>query len=438
MVKSSTSGTAGLESRKAALNILEQVRGGKTFETALDRSVGKLTEQDRRLAHELAAGVLRQRTALDSQIAPLIPRGWSSVTPDLQDILRLGVYQLSDLDRVPDHAAVDTSVTLAKEASGARAAAFVNAVLRRVARGEMSEPQSRDTAERLAVEYSHPVWLIHRWIRTFGAVDAERLLQWNNSRPRLVLQAARRDLELLASEWRAAGMQVENAPHGAGLITNLSRPSDLPGFREGDFIVQDAAQALLIRFAAVPPGAVVFDVCAAPGGKTIALGRKAKRVIAGEVSRARAKRLVENVERAGSGSERVVVADGRNPPIRGADVVLVDAPCLGTGTFARHPDARWRVSAEGLASLEKLQAQLLEQAATVVAPGGLLVYSTCSLEPEENGAQVERFLLAHSNFQRERTGDVPDDLLSPEGDLTILPQNHGMDGAYAARLRRTR
>jgi 16S rRNA (cytosine967-C5)-methyltransferase len=405
---------------------------------ALDRSVGKLTEPDRRLAHELAAGVLRKRSALDSRLAPWVPRGWSSVAPELQDILRLGAYQLSDLDRVPDHAAVDTSVTLARDAGGTRAAAFVNAVLRRVARAVPEpDPPGSDAAERLAVEHSHPVWLVRRWIEAFGRQGAEELLRWNNSRPRLVLQPARQELELLADRWSVAGIEVEPALHGAGLITTLSRPADLPGFREGDFIVQDPAQALLARFVDVEPEALVYDVCAAPGGKTIALGRRAAAVIAGEVNPTRAKRLVENVSRAGSGREWVVVADGRYPPIRQADIVLIDAPCLGTGAFARHPDARWRVTPGALASVVKLQSELLAQAAAVVPRGGLLVYSTCSLEPEENRAQVTAFLADHADFQREPTSAVSTDLVSPEGDLTILPQKHGMDGAYAARLRRS-
>jgi 16S rRNA (cytosine967-C5)-methyltransferase len=184
-------------------------------------------------------------------------------------------------------------------------------------------------------------------------------------------------------------------------------------------------------------GAVIYDACAAPGGKTIALGRQAKVVVAGEVSPSRARRLAENVLRAGSGREQVIVADARQPPIREADVVLVDAPCLGTGTFARHPDARWRVTPAALVSLARLQLELLERAATLVPLGGLLVYSTCSLEPEENGDQVQRFLAGHPNFQRELTDAVPPDLLSAEGDLMVLPHQHGMDGAFAARLRRS-
>jgi 16S rRNA (cytosine967-C5)-methyltransferase len=427
-----------LDSRKAALSILEQVRSGKTFEVALDSSVSRLAEPDRRLAHELAAGVLRQRSALDLHLAPLVPRGWSSVAPELQDILRLGAYQLTSLDRVPSHAAVDTSVELAKENGGARLAAFVNAVLRRLARTEPTAAAPvGDDAERLAAEYSHPIWLVRRWMELFGPPATQGLLRWNNTRPRLVLQPARQTLNTLAEQWSAAGIEVEAAPYGAGLVTNLTRPSDLPGFGDGDFIVQDPAQALLTRFADLPRGTFVYDACAAPGGKSIALGRQAKTVVAGEVSPSRARRLAQNILRAGGGREWVVVADARRPPIRQAEVVLVDAPCLGTGTFARHPDARWRVTPEALESLERLQFELLEQTAAVVAPGGLLVYSTCSLEPEENRAQVQRFLAAHPDFHREPTEAVPPDLLSSEGDLMVLPHQHGMDGAFAARLRRS-
>ena len=429
--------SSGIDSRRAALSILEQVRAGKPFDLALDRGVGKLAEADRRLAHELAAGVLRQRSALDSHLAPLVPRGWSSVAPELQDILRLGAYQLTSLDRVPSHAAVDTSVELAKENGGARPAAFVNAVLRRLARTEPTAvTPAGDDAERLAADHSHPLWLVRRWVELFGLPATERLLRWNNTRPRLVLQPARQNLSTLAERWGAVGIEVEPAPYGAGLVTQLTRPSDLPGFGDGDFIVQDPAQALLARFADLPRGTVVYDACAAPGGKSIALGRQAQTLVAGEVSPSRARRLAENVLRAGSGRERVVVADARRPPIRRAEVVLVDAPCLGTGTFARHPDARWRVTPEALESLERLQFELLERTAAVVSPGGLLVYSTCSLEPEENGAQVRRFLDGHPDFHRERTEAVPPDLLSEEGDLMVLPQQHGTDGAFAARLRR--
>jgi 16S rRNA (cytosine967-C5)-methyltransferase len=428
-----------MKPRRAALKILRQVRDGQPFEAALSGGIGRLPEPDRRLAHELAAGVLRQRTTLDRQLAPLVPRGWNAVGADLQDILRLGAYQLTELERVPAHAAVDTSVALAKHAGGTRAAGFVNAVLRRLTR---SNPDSDTLAaaapDALAGKYSHPLWLVDRWVHAFGVESAEGLLRWNNTRPRLVAQAAREDLPDLELRWRAAGLLVSPAPFGAGLVLDGVRAPDVPGYEEGLFIIQDPAQALLVHFVDPPRGAYLYDACAAPGGKAIALGRRVARTVAGEVHRARGRRLSENLARAGSGREHAVIADGRQPPVRPADVVLLDAPCLGTGTFARHPDARWRVSLAALVRIRRLQAELLESTAQVVAPNGLLVYSTCSLEPEENQMQVDAFLSRHPEFSRETATNIDPRLLSADGDLTILPQLHGMDGAYAARLRRLR
>ena len=159
-------------------------------------------------------------------------------------------------------------------------------------------------------------------------------------------------------------------------------------------------------------------------------------VVSGDISRVRAQRLRQNLVRAGSGREHVVVADGREPPLRSIETVLLDAPCLATGTFARHPDARWRVTPEALDEVQRLQSALLESLERLVVPGGLLVYSTCSLEQEENQSQVDAFLGSHPEFRREPSRTVPDSLVSEQGDLVILPQRHGMDGAYAARLRR--
>jgi 16S rRNA (cytosine967-C5)-methyltransferase len=426
--------SSGIESRQAALRILAAVREGTPLESALERGMGHLAGADRRLAHELAAGVLRQRTVLDHQLGPLVPRGWESVSTTLQDILRLGAYQLTVLERVPLHAAVDTSVALAKVVGGARAGGFVNAVLRRLVR-EPTAPSAAPVAT-LAQAYSHPDWLVERWLNAFGPEETERLLEWNNTKPRLVLQPARQEVAALTDRWRRAGIQVEAAPYSAGLVTDRSRPAELPGYSEGGFIVQDPAQSLLTRYAAFRSSSTIYDACAAPGGKTIALGRSTHRLIAADVSPTRAVRLAENVSRAGSGREHVIVADGRYPPVRPVGAVLLDAPCLGTGTFARHPEARWRVTPEALISLQRLQGELLEAVASVVETGGLLVYSTCSLEREENERQVDRFLDRHPEFTRDPATTVPESLLSERGDLLVLPQRHGIDGAYAARLRR--
>lgn len=428
---------AGLAPRLAAYRVLRATEEGQPFEVALDRALPGLAEADRRLAHELAAGVLRQRTDLDARLMPLVHRGWTTVQPELRDILRLGAYQLTALDRVPAHAAVSTTVELARAELGEAAARFSNALLRQLGGRAAPPAAGGDLARHLADRYSHPPWLVRRWLDRFGAGETEQLLQWNNARPALILQPAREDLAGVQRRLWEQGVPAQRAPFEAGLIVEASRPTALPGFDAGLFMVQDAAQALVSRFAAVPDGATVYDACAAPGGKTIALGRGAGRVLAAELKRTRARRLAQNLARAGSGREFVVLASADAPPCRPVDVVLVDAPCLGTGTFSRHPDARWKVSVAALDRLTGQQQRLLAGAAGAVRPGGWLVYATCSLEPEENEIQVDRFLAAHSEFRRDPAPGMPPGLTTAAGDLFLLPPRHHIDGAYAARLRRS-
>jgi 16S rRNA (cytosine967-C5)-methyltransferase len=429
----------GLGPRRAALRILREVRDGRPFDAALDDAIESLPDADRRLAHEMAAGVLRQQDALDDRLARLVRLGWDSVAPALRDLLRLGAYQLLFLDRIPPHAAVSTAVELARELAGKAPSGFVNAVLRRLGREATPGPlvSSADPVATLAREHTHPEWLVAGWVARFGVDGTTALLRWNNGRPPLVLQPARQDTAALAALLASGGVSADPAPFGAGLVVEATRPGELPGYAEGAFFVQDPAQAMVARFADLPDGARVLDACAAPGGKAIALGHGASVLVAAERNRRRLARLHENLRRAGSGREHVIIADATAPPVRALDAVLLDAPCLGTGTFARHPDARLHVTPAALRELARTQAALLEGVASVVRPGGLLVYATCSLEPEENEEQVARFLDGHRDFHREATGAVPPDCLSPEGDLALLPHRHGTDGAYAARLRRS-
>jgi 16S rRNA (cytosine967-C5)-methyltransferase len=428
----------GLEARRAALLILREVRAGAPFDAALTAAIPRLPDADRRLAHELAAGILRRQHALDDRLAPLTRLGWETVSEPLRDLLRLGAYQLLQLHRVPPHAAVSTTVALTRESVGGGSAGFVNAVLRRLTRGGAAPAVaiSADPVARLARAYSHPEWLVAGWVARFGAEGTEALLRHNDTHPPLVLAPARESTASLAERFAAAGITARPAPFDSGLIIEGARPADLPGYLEGSFIVQDAAQGLVVRFADIPDGSAVLDACAAPGGKTIGLGRRARLVVAGERQRRRVKRLRENLARAGSGREFAVVADAVDPPVRPLDAVLLDAPCLGTGSFARHPDARWRVTAQALRTLVETQARLLRGVAAAVRPGGLLVYATCSLEPEENEEQVQRFLEEQPAFRRDAPATVPAECLSPAGDLTLLPHVHGTDGAFAARLRR--
>ena len=407
---------------------------------ARDRALPELAARDRRLAYELAAGVLRRRAQLDAAL-PL-----ATTDPRLHDVLRLGVYQLRALHRVPAYAAVSTSVELAREMAGEGGARYVNQALRKVARDVGCG--MRDARE------THPPWLIERWRQRFGPAETERLVAWNDARPSIVLQPARWDLETLRRQLQAAGIGVQEAPFGQGLVlvagaitspishpaSPISPPAQLPGFREGGFILQDPAHALLCRYAAIPPGTVVYDACAAPGGKAVALERGGVRVVAGEVRRDRTGRLLETTRRAGV-AIRAAVADLLSAPFRAGAfaAVLVDAPCTATGSLARHPDARWRLTPRRIALAAARQRVLLEAAADLVRPGGVLVYATCSLEAEENDDVVTSFLARHSDFTRAPApGAVPAELLTPAGDFQTLPQRHAVDGAYAARLVRRR
>lgn len=392
-----------------------------------------LSPRDRHLAHELSAGVLRHRRALDQAL------DITQVDTRLRDILRLGVYQLRHLDRIPPHAAVSTSVELARGAAGESAARYVNQALRKLT-----------GSREWGVVQSHPEWIAARWRERFGHEATDRLMVWNDRKPSLVVQPVQWDTERLRTTLTDAGYTVETAPFEAGLLVNPSGttphqgplgsplPSQFPGYSEGAFIVQDPAQALVCRFAAVPIGARLYDACAAPGGKAVALSRLGARVTAGERRRDRLGRLRDTVGRCAA-VVPIVAADLLAAPWREGswDAVLVDAPCSATGTMARHPDARWRLTPGAIERLAQRQARLLDAAAPLVRPGGIVVYATCSLEAEENESQVDAFLRRHPEFRRApQAGAVPADLVTAAGDLCARPWQHGIDGAYAARLER--
>jgi 16S rRNA (cytosine967-C5)-methyltransferase len=287
----------------------------------------------------------------------------------------------------------------------------------------------------LAAIYSHPEWLVARWVARFGLDEAERLLAWNNTRPSLVLQPARWDEPAIIAALDRAEVRWAHAPFGAGIVVEATRPRDLPGFTAGAFHIQDPAQALAVRFFGLPERGTLFDACAAPGGKALGLSTPNRFVAAADLRLPRVLRLRGNLERAGRGPFATVVADAEHAPIRPVDAVLLDVPCLGTGTMVRNPDARWRVSAEALERLAAQGARLLQALAPTVRRGGMLCFATCSLEPEENESQVNAFLAEDPRFRRE-PGDLAPELMTEAGDFMTLPQRHGMDGAYAARLRR--
>jgi 16S rRNA (cytosine967-C5)-methyltransferase len=299
-----------------------------------------------------------------------------------------------------------------------------------------------DPVDALALEYSHPRWIVARWLARFGEEDTRRLLGANNREAPLVARPYHVVREQLEAMLESAGVVTADAPLVADSIVltgGVGSLTELGAFKQGLFHLQDPASTLVTRYASVPTGADVADVCAAPGGKTLELARTAGTVYAADLSRTRLARVRENLKRLDVENVETLVADATKPTLANMDAVLVDAPCTGTGTFRRHPDARWRLKASDLAVLPALQRAILRASADVVRPGGLLVYSTCSLELEENDDQVTTFLADHPDWKLEAPpeGVVPETVLD-RGMLRVLPQRHATDGAFAARFRRPR
>ena len=270
--------------------------------------------------------------------------------------------------------------------------------------------------------------------------DTGRLLAANNVEAPIIVRPFHTVREQLEAMFESAGVHVADVPlvpDSVRLASPVTALTELGPFRQGLFHVQDPAATLVVRYAAVEPGSIVADLCAAPGGKSIELSATAGVVYAADISPVRVERMMQNVRRLEIASIVPLVADARAPGLRPVDAVIVDVPCTGTGTFRRHPDGRWRLKVSDFAVLGVLQRAILRAAAAIVRPGGLLVYSTCSLEAEENDAPIDAFLRDFPGWRSEPppAGAVPDEVLDG-GRLRVLPQRHGVDGAFAARLRR--
>jgi 16S rRNA (cytosine967-C5)-methyltransferase len=429
------------EARRAAAELCADLRRGELLDPAFDVRAAALDARDRRWLQELAFGMLRRRSALDARVAPRVTGGLGRLDADVVDLLRLGAYQLLHMRSVPPYAAIAQTVELVKTRHGIGASRLANAVLRRLDRErDDAPPVPADPVEALALAHSHPRWLVARWIARWGAEETARLLAANDREPPTVLRAYGVVPEQLEAMLESAGVATrEHALVPGSLeVTGGAAFMETGAFRQGHCFVQDPGATLVARYAAVPAGSTVADLCAAPGGKALELARDARAVIACDRSAMRVVRLTQNVARVEAAHVHVVIADARHPAVSGVDAVLIDAPCTGTGTLRRHPDARWRLKPSDLAVMAALQRALLRAAAPAVRVGGLLIYSTCSLEPEENDAQVESFLTDQKDafaLEPPPEGAVDASTLDA-GRLRVLPQRHGTDGAFAARLRR--
>ena len=434
--------TGGVTAARAvAAEVCVDLRRGEFLDQSFERRIVPLDARDRRWTRELVYGMLRNRAAIDAVLAERVRGGLVRLDPDVIDLLRLGVYQLLYMGSVPAYAAIAQTVELAKRRHGIGASKLVNAVLRRTdrEREHLTTATPTDAIDALGQKYSHPRWLISRWIDRFGEQDTERLLALNNADAPVVIRPYGIVREQLEAMMEAAGVHVAEAPYARDsiAISGGTTFTELGAFKKGLFFIQDPAATLVTEYAAIATGMTVADLCAAPGGKALELTRTAGTVVASDKSFTRLQRLLANQSRLESVNIFPFVGDARHPAIAPVDAVLIDVPCTGTGTFRRHPDARWRIKISDLAVMAALQKTILTAAAQVVKPGGLLIYSTCSLEPEENDAQVDWFLSENLGWILE---PPPEGTVAPElidnGRLRVLPQRHGTDGAFAARLRR--
>ena len=437
-------GTVGgvTEARVAAATICADRRGGDLLDPAFDRRTIGLDARDRRWTRELVYGMLRHRSQLDTLLAARVTGGLARLDADLADLLRLGAQQLLSMRSVPAYAAIAQTVELAKRRHGIGASKLANAVLRRLDREReaLVTAAPSDPIDALALAHSHPRWLVARWVARWGSDETAQLLAANNVEAPIIVRPWHVVREQLEATFESAGVHVTDAPLVPDSMTISAPPvglTELGAFKQGLFHVQDPASTLVTKYACFATGAVVADLCAAPGGKTLELSRTAGLVFASDASASRLTRVAQNVARLEAGNVELLVADARFPAVAGVDGVLIDVPCTGTGTFRRHPDARWRIKVSDIAVMSALQKLILRAAAKVVKPDGLLIYSTCSLEPEENDEQVESFLSDNLNWILEPPpeGSVAPELLDG-GRLRVLPHRHGTDGAFAARLRR--
>ena len=462
---------SGQNPREIAVQILQRRQGGEFVENLLDAALerARLAPADRGLCQELVYGIARWQATLDWLISRKARN--SAPKPLLQDLLRLGLYQIFWLDRIPNHAAVNETVELAKRNRLSAQAGFVNAVLR----GYLRE---FDATKQLLADlktnqpqlgYSHPEWLVERWQKRWGGEQIFRLLEWNNFPPKTFarVNTLKADPGKLLAQWRDENVEYDFVRYDwleENLVFELkSHPplARLPSFQQGLFYVQDPSTLLAVKALDPNLGETILDLCAAPGGKLTYIAQLMNnegRLVAHDLSPERLKLVEENCARLGltcvqtssdlrgavgrpsrAGHSRPTSQGlvGRGVPTAPGlvsghlpltplpshfDKVLLDAPCSNTGVMRRRVDLRWRITPEEISRLRSLQLELLNQGASLLKPGGTLVYSTCSLEPEENQQLIHEFLSAHPNLK-----------LDVEREL--LPFAEGVDGAYVARLR---
>jgi len=441
-VQSSAEQIQGLETRQAAATILRAIltkKQGLDDFFSPEASVAlftKLAPRDRALARSIVTVALRRLGTIRVAIGQLLKTSLPRTASDLEWILLVAGAQILFLD-VPDHASVDLAVRAARlDPKSAGFAPLVNGVLRNLIRERQSILDDGD-----ALVLDTPSWLAERWRKNYGEDTARAIARAHRNEPTLDITVRQDPLG-----W-AQRLNARLLPTGSLRLETHAAISDLPGYAEGQWWVQDAAAALPAQLIALTPGARIADFCAAPGGKAAQLAARGAKVVAIDRSSSRMKRLEANFTRLQLEAE-IVIADALAVEMEPFDAILLDAPCSATGTIRRHPDIAWIKQPKDIVALSALQTRLLEKAATMLKPGGILIYCTCSLEAEEGEDQIATFLARHDDFRRvpvlaSEVGGLSE-IINPQGDLRMLP-NHlqaeeprfsGLDGFFVSRLMR--
>jgi len=449
--------TKGKTPRELALAIIRSVEQEGAY---ANLELNKVLEQyqpgklDRGFITELVYGTLRSLHHLDWVLGQFLSRPLEDLTPWIRNILRMAVYQVFYLDKVPDSAAVNEAVNLAKGYGHRGTVKFVNGVLRNLLRNKdkIKYPDlQEDPVTHIAVVYSHPRWIVEKWLGQFGTEGTIELCKANNEAPLTTIRTntLRIDRKELAGQLKMEGLEVRETRYVAEGLTvgGFASLGNRPAFKKGLFQVQDESSMLVGHISRPQKGSLIIDACSAPGGKTTHLAQLIEnegRIIALDIHPHKLGLIKENCRRLGVTCVETRSMDARRLPgewAEKADLVLVDAPCSGLGVLRRRPDARWRKEAADLVAIQKLQLEILAAASRCVKPGGTLIYSTCTITPEENEQVVAKFLAAHPDFKaKDLTPYMPEALreldlpTAREGYIQLLPHLHGMDGFFIARM----
>jgi 16S rRNA (cytosine967-C5)-methyltransferase len=439
-----------MSSRQLVINLLDRLERTDAYaDVILENELRKqkLSEADKALTREIFFGVIRWQKRLNWIIKNFYQGSVDKSPRFIRYILQSSLYQLLCMDRIPDYAVINEAVKLAKIKGGPYWGKKVNAILRSFQRNEHQidfPDRVSNPVEYISVYYSHPEWLMERWIRRLGVEETISLCKVNNKNPELSLRANQLKISTPELQKRLAHFKVSTTRSSyldSFLLTeSLPDLSQFHPFQQGMFSIQDTSAGLACILLTAEPGDKIIDLCAAPGGKTTFIaeltGDQAA-ILAIDLNKSRLNLIRQNLNRLGFKSVQLIQADGTQFSCQQVDKVIVDAPCSGSGVLAKRVDLRWKRTFEQIAELTKLQLQLLTNASTMLKPGGVLVYCTCTIEPEENEHIVDKFLQDNKNFYVESASEyVPEEVTNSKGYIYTFPHRHNIDGSFAARLKK--